>query len=179
MVSMKKKKSTVSQFQKDPIEPFIFPTAKVLILGTFPAPAARESGFYYAHPTNRFWPVLAELFDEPVPGTIEERKAFLRRHHIALWNVCGACKIDGSKDSSIKEPVINNIAERVKGTDIKYIFTSGKVAGKLYRKYCMAETGIKDVYLPSTSAVNRPNYSFDKLVEAHKVILNCLEREGI
>lgn len=163
------------KFQEDPIEPFIFPEAKVLILGTFPAPKARESGFYYAHPTNRFWPVLADLFNEEVPQTIEERKAFLVDKKIALWNVCHACYIDGSKDSSITDPVINDIAGFIEGTNIDTIFTSGKIAQKLYRQYCMESTGIEDIYLPSTSSINQRNFPYPKLLETHKKILEYLD----
>lgn len=161
-------------YEKDPIEPFVYPEAEILILGTFPAPKARETGFYYAHPTNRFWPVLSELFQEEIPDTNEEKKAFLKRHKIALWNVCGECYIEGSKDSSIKDPVINDVAGKIKDTNIKMIFTSGKLAQELYRKHCMQEAGIEDIYLPSTSSINQRNFPFEKLLEAHKIILEYL-----
>lgn len=162
------------KYEVDPITPFIFPEAEILILGTFPAPKARESGFYYAHPTNQFWPLMAKLFDTEIPSTIEARKAFLKEKKIALWNICGACYIDGSKDSTITEPKINDIASAIKGTNIKQIFTSGKVSQKLYREHCMKETGIKDIYLPSTSSINKRNYPFDKLLNCHKIILEYL-----
>lgn len=41
--------------------------SKILILGTIPSPKSREMGFYYGHPRNRFWKVLAQLLDEPFP----------------------------------------------------------------------------------------------------------------
>ncbi len=160
--------------QIDPIKPFIYPEAKVLILGTFPAPKARESGFYYAHPSNRFWKVMASVFDEGVPETIEQRKDFLRQRKIALWNMIHACSIDGAKDSSIKDIQINDIARAISKTQIKQIFTSGRLASKLYRQNAMAETGIKDIYLPSTSGANRANFTFEQLVDEHKKILEFL-----
>lgn len=161
-------------YEVDPITPFIYPEAEILILGTFPAPVARQTGFYYANPSNYFWRVLASVFEEETPESIEDRKAFLKRHKIALWNVCHACLIDGAKDSSISQVEPNDIAGSIKETNIKTIFTSGKLAGKLYRKYCYEDAKLEDIYLPSTSAANRPNYSFDAMVEAHKQILEYL-----
>ena len=163
-----------SKFEIDPIKPFIYPEAKVLILGSFPAKKARESGFYYAHPSNQFWNVMAEVLGSDYPETIEERKALMRKNNIALWNVCSKCSIIGSKDASIKDVVPNDLAKKLKGTQINKIFTTGKVAGKLYKKYCFDSVGIEDVYLPSTSAVNRPNFGFDSLVEHYKQILKYI-----
>lgn len=160
--------------QVDPIEPFVYPEAKVLILGTFPAPKARETGFYYGNPSNYFWKVMAEIFESEFPETIEDRKKLMKDNHVALWNVCHSCMIDGAKDSSISDIEPNDIASAIKNTNIKMIFTSGKLAGQLYRKYCYDDIKIEDIYLPSTSAANRPNYPFEKMVEEHKKILEYL-----
>ena len=35
--------------------------SRALILGTWPSPKSREMAFYYGHPQNRFWPLLAAL----------------------------------------------------------------------------------------------------------------------
>ena len=67
--------------------------SKILILGTIPSPKSREMGFYYGHPRNRFWKVLAQLLDEPFPETVDERKAMLKKHGIALWDVLASCEI--------------------------------------------------------------------------------------
>ena len=47
----------------------------VLILGSFPSVKSREQQFYYGHPRNRFWKVIAELCNEPVPESIADKKA--------------------------------------------------------------------------------------------------------
>ena len=65
---------------------------QVLILGSIPSPKSREQGFYYGHPRNRFWPVLAALFGEEAPETVDERRSFLIRHRIALWDVLASCE---------------------------------------------------------------------------------------
>lgn len=42
--------------------------SRALILGTWPSPKSREMAFYYGHPQNRFWPLLAALTGEPLPA---------------------------------------------------------------------------------------------------------------
>ena len=83
----------------------------VLILGSFPSVKSREQQFYYGHPRNRFWKVIAELCNEPVPESIADKKALLHRHHIALWDVIAECDIKGSSDSSIRNVIPNDISQ--------------------------------------------------------------------
>lgn len=155
------------------IKPFIQKDSKILILGTFPSPKSREFGFFYGHPRNRFWMVLSKLFNEKCPESIEEKKAFLEKHKIALWDVIGSCVITGASDSSIKDPVPNNIEKAIKGTDIKQIFTTGQKANSLYKRFCQKETGIEAIALPSTSPANAAA-NLESLLEKYKVILSYL-----
>ena len=76
--------------------------SEILILGSFPSVKSREMQFFYGHPQNRFWKVMAQVLDEKVPQTIPEKKEMLLRHHIALWDVIASCDIAGSSDSSIR-----------------------------------------------------------------------------
>lgn len=158
---------------KHTVEPVIFPKAKVLILGTFPSPKSREVGFFYGHPQNRFWKVLAGLFSEEVPRTVEEKKAFLYQHDIALWDTLASCTITGASDSSIKDPVPNDIATAIKDTDIKAIFTTGQKAYQLYNKYIKSSTGIEAISLPSTSPANCA-MNLETLLSKYRVILEYL-----
>ena len=87
-----------------PLKPIFDERSRALVLGTIPSPASRTAGFYYGHPQNRFWKVLAALFAEPEPRTIEERTAFLVTHGIALWDVLSSCTIEGASDASIAQP---------------------------------------------------------------------------
>lgn len=128
--------------------------SKVLILGSIPSPKSREQGFYYGHPRNRFWSVLAAVFGEERPETIPEKKAFLHRHHIALWDVLASCTIRGASDASIADAVPNDLEELLKKTRVRSIFTTGGTASGLYRKYCFSKTGLLDIRLPSTSPAN-------------------------
>ena len=84
--------------------------SRVLVLGTMPSPKSREAGFYYAHPQNRFWRVLPALYGEPpLIGNITAQQDFLTRRHIALWDVLASCEIEGASDSSIRNPVPNDM----------------------------------------------------------------------
>ena len=144
--------------------------SRVLLLGSIPSPKSREQGFYYGHPQNRFWKVLAAVLGESVPETIPQKKAMLKKHHIALWDVLESCTIVGASDTSIEDAVPNKISELVKATRVERIFCTGATAHKLYQKYCAADVGIDAERLPSTSPANCA-VSFEKLVEAYRRIL--------
>lgn len=128
--------------------------SEVLILGSIPSPRSRKQGFYYGHPQNRFWKVMAAVLEEPLPETIDEKKAMLLKHHIALWDSLEECDIAGASDSSIKNPVPTDIPALIKKTKIQKIFTTGAAAQKYYDKYQFPLTGIPAVKLPSTSPAN-------------------------
>ena len=145
--------------------------SRILILGTMPSPKSRELGFYYSHPRNRFWTVLAKIFGEEVPKTPEERKNFALRHKIALWDVLKECDIEGASDSSIKNTVPNDISIILNSADIKAVFTTGAAAAKFYKKFIEPETGVSAIALPSTSPANA-KVKFEELVEEYKIILN-------
>ena len=93
-----------------PISPVYDGESHILILGSFPSVVSREEGFFYGHPKNRFWLVLAEVFSDKVPASVAEKKEFLLRHHIAVWDVIASCDIRGSSDSSIKNVIPNDIS---------------------------------------------------------------------
>lgn len=147
-----------------PILPFYDDNSNILILGSFPSVKSREQMFFYGHPQNRFWKVIAAVFDEKVPETVPEKKAFLKKNHIALWDVIGSCDIEGSADSSIENVVANDISVILNNAKIRGIFVNGKTAEKYYKKYIEPQTGIQALCLPSTSPANAA-WSVDKLVK--------------
>lgn len=146
------------------IQPVFNQTSKILILGSFPSVKSRESHFFYGHPQNRFWKVLAGVLTEPVPETISEKKDFLLKNHIAVWDVIESCDITGSSDSSIKNVVPNNLKQILDCAPISQIITNGNVSTKLYEKYCLKETGRGALKLPSTSPANAA-FSLERLIE--------------
>ena len=140
--------------QVHPFDPIYDEDSRILILGTFPSVKSREVQFYYGHPRNRFWKTLAAVLQDEIPQTVEEKIRFLKTHHIALWDTCAACDIDGSADATIRRTVPNDIRPILKTADIRAIFCGGKTAGRLYEKHIFPQTGIPAIVLPSTSPAN-------------------------
>ena len=154
-------------------EPVYDKDSEILILGTLPSVKSRENNFYYGHKQNRFWKVLATLLKEPVPDTIEEKKAVLLAHRIALWDVIQSCDIKGSSDSSIKNVQPTDIGMILEKTNMTQIYANGNKAGQLYKRYQFPVTGIEATVLPSTSPANAA-WSLARLCEAWKTILHDL-----
>lgn len=173
--------------------------SRVLILGTMPSPKSREAEFFYMHPQNRFWRVLPTVFGEQFvyanDGTqkdesahnaidrnapsreavISERRDFLLRHHIALWDVLSSCEIHGAADSSIKNAVPNDFHELFKRSHIRRVFCTGKTAFNLWEKFCANEYEVRynltSECLPSTSPANAA-WSVERLITAYKTIVD-------
>jgi len=152
------------------LEPVYDGESTILILGTMPSVASRETGFYYSHPQNRFWQVLSAVFDEPLPYTNEQKKKLVLGRGIALWDVLASCEIDGSEDSSIRKPVANDFSALLAGSAIRTVYTTGEKAASLYRKLCRSSTGFDAIPLPSTSPANRGRYPLNTLIEIYSVL---------
>ena len=185
---MARQKSTAAEREKQipvshPIPPVWNSESRVLILGTMPSPKSREAGFFYMHPQNRFWSVMAEVFGESfahpnktpdLSAAITERRSFLLRHHLAMWDVLASCEITGASDSSIKNAIPNDFTEILQNSQIGHIICTGKTAFNLWQKHCSAK--YKECFkltvhsLPSTSPANA-QWSKEKLLEEYKVIL--------
>ncbi len=159
-------------FITHPIPPFYQADSRILILGSFPSVKTRESGFFYGHPQNRFWKVAAAVFADAVPVSVEEKRAFLMRHHIAAWDVIASCTIEGSSDSSIRDVTPNDLRPVLADSAVTQIYVNGRTAEKMYQKYTQPLLGRPAVCLPSTSPANAA-WSLEKLTEAWQRI-----REG-
>lgn len=158
-----------------PLKPIYNSNSKVLILGTMPSVKSREVGFYYGHPKNRFWKTLSLVFDEEIGESIEERTNFLLNHNIALFDVLKSCDILSSSDTSIKNPIPNDLLPIINSSKIEYIFTTGKKAYELYMKYCYKKTNIEAICLPSPSPANCPKGIEEKLFNEYSQIKNSLK----
>jgi hypoxanthine-DNA glycosylase len=154
--------STVHSF-----EPISNEFSRILILGTMPSVQSRKANFYYSHPRNRFWPILAECFRQQVPQSIEDKMKLLLENGIALWDVLASCEIHGSDDSTIRKPVYNDIATFVSGRPIGKILCNGK---KAYGFCLHLNLSVPILYLPSTSPANAA-WSMERLTEAWKAEL--------
>ena len=152
-----------------PFPPLYDEYSRVLILGSFPSVKSREQKFFYGHKQNRFWKVTAAIFGENAPETIEEKRSFLLRNHIALWDVIASCRIEGSSDASIRDVVPNDLSPILETADIRKIYCNGTKSCELYQKYIEPVTGRKAEKLPSTSPANAA-VSVDQLIQKWKVI---------
>ena len=152
-----------------PIPPVYDENSRVLILGSFPSVKSREQGFFYGHPQNRFWRVLAAVYRDEVPLTVPDRRAFLLRHGVALWDVLAACEIRGSADATIRAAAPNDLGPILAGAPIRAVFANGQTAGKLYRTYLEPLTGRPALVLPSTSPANAA-WTLERLIEAWEVV---------
>ena len=173
-----------------PIPPVWNEQSRVLILGTMPSPKSRQSGFFYMHPQNRFWSVMSEVFGEEfefpnkvlgagttettITAAISERRAFLLRHKLAMWDVLAACKIEGAADSTIRDAVPNDFAQIFENTRIHDVFFTGKTAYELWKKYCASKYeqryNLSAHCLPSTSPANA-QWKLENLLQVYKKIL--------
>lgn len=152
-----------------PFPPLYNKDSKILILGSFPSVKSREQMFFYGHPQNRFWKVLSAVFNSKLPETIEEKKQFLLKHGIALWDVIASCEITGSSDSSIKNVKVNDLSIIFKEADIRQIFVNGRTAEKYFKKYTKDKIKRDALCLPSTSPANAA-WSLDELCKKWSVL---------
>ena len=156
-------------FQTHPFDPVFDKNSRILILGSFPSVKSREINFFYGHPQNRFWKVLSRLLNETEPKTVDEKKAFLLRNHIALWDTIASCEIENSADSTIENVKPNDIGIILNEADIRAIFTNGQTSWKYYHRYIEPVVNIKATALPSTSPANAA-WTVDRLCEAWQII---------
>lgn len=155
-----------------PIPPVFNRESRILILGSFPSVKSREGCFFYHHPQNRFWKVLAGVFEQPVPGTIEEKIEFLLTNKIAVWDTIASCRITGSSDSSIKDVVPTDLNQILSEAKITQIYCNGGTSYKYFRKYQEKTTGFTAIALPSTSPANAA-WSLERLKNEWAVIRNA------
>ncbi len=153
-----------------PIKPICDENSKILILGSFPSQKSREQMFFYGHPQNRFWRVLANVFGQDIPESVEDKTRFLLSNNIALWDVIASCDIIGSSDSSIKNVVANDLSLILSAANIERIFVNGKTAEKYFNRYTKQIIGRDAVCLPSTSPANAA-WGLEKLVSAWRIII--------
>ena len=153
------------------LEPIYNNNSKVLILGSMPSVKSREENFYYAHPRNRFWKTLSKVYNEE----ITDKKEFLLKHKIALFDVIKECDIEASSDSTIKNVVPNDLSEILENSKIEAIFTTGTKAYSLYQKYIYPKTNIKAIPLPSTSPANSKKDIVNILIKEYSIIKKYTE----
>ncbi len=157
------------------ISPVYDSRSRVLVLGSLPSPKSREVGFYYGNPQNRFWRVMAALWDEEVPEGTAARRDFCLDHRVALWDVVASCQIVGASDASIRDAVPNDVGRILASADVRGIFCTGGTAGRLYRRLLEPTLGVPCTVLPSTSPANA-RWSLEELVRAYAPVRQAAEK---
>ena len=152
-----------------PFPPLFDENSHTLILGSFPSVRSREALFFYGHPQNRFWKLIAALYGEEVPKSIEEKRSLILRHNLALWDSIKSCTITGSSDSSVKDVVPNNLGGILCNSKVDRIFCNGALSHKIYMKYIYPTTKIEAIKLPSTSPANAA-FSLERLMGEWSII---------
>ena len=150
--------------------PIIGENPTILILGSMPSVKSLEEQEYYAHPTNRFWRILGELYSFEFTS-YNDKINFLKMHQIALWDVIASCEREGSLDSQIKHVCPNDIIEILRNNPtIHTIYCNGRKAYELLSKHFPELKSITKA-LPSTSSANQSK-SYSLILEEWSVIHN-------
>lgn len=132
-------------------EPVYAPDARVMIVGSMPSVKSLEDAQYYAHPRNAFWPILFEVFGEEATRDYEAKKALIRSHGLALWDVAGVCEREGSLDSAMRGVQYNDFAALYEACPhIHTVLCNGGTAHALFLKSGFAG-GRRVIRMPSTS----------------------------
>ena len=152
-----------------PFGPLFSRESRVLILGSFPSVKSREQNFFYGHPQNRFWKVIAALYGRETPTGIPEKKELILSHGLALWDSIASCVITGSSDASIRDVRANDLRIILDHSRIERIYCNGRKSHEMYCRYILPDLGREAVCLPSTSPANA-QWSLEKLIEAWSVI---------
>lgn len=166
--------SNLTRAVGDSIKPFWHPDSRILILGSFPSIETRDAGFFYGHPSNRFWKVLSKVLSDDFPSisdpsAIKIKQKLLQKHHIALWNLVAECDIRNSEDDSIQNERLNDISVIIKNSSVSHIFINGFNNIQYFHRVCRDSRAIPYTVLPSTSKANQW-FDDDQLIEAWKII---------
>ena len=150
-----------------PFKPIFDKNSQILILGSFPSVASRQRGFYYSHAQNRFWRVLAGVFDAAIPQNVDEKIEFLLKRKIAIYDAAISCEIVGSSDSKMTRIIPANLEPIFAGSNIIQVFANGSKAHEICEKFLkeriLQATSKNAVKLPSTSSANA-KFSLEALI---------------
>ncbi|MEK9804096.1 MAG: DNA-deoxyinosine glycosylase [Curvibacter sp.] len=153
------------------LPPVLGKGTRLLVLGSFPGVASLQAQQYYGHPQNQFWRILQALWpDDPLPSRAHyaDRCAWVLDHGLGIWDVYASCEREGSLDSAIRNPVVNDFAAlRARCPHLRLIAHNG---GESFRhaKSVRAALDVEHfplVQLPSTSPANA-SWRFERKLAA-------------
>ncbi|MGO3307397.1 MAG: DNA-deoxyinosine glycosylase, partial [Sphingobacterium sp.] len=128
---------------KKSFPPIIAHDPRVLILGSLPGDRSLIENQYYAHPQNRFWPMMTAFLNGNHDANYNERVDLLQKNGICLWDVCKSAKRAGSMDTDILQEVPNDIALLLdQYPSISSILFNGQKAQQLFDRHHRRRTDI-------------------------------------
>ncbi len=160
------------------LPPLVSPQTRLVILGSFPGAASLAARQYYGHPRNHFWPILQAIWPSS-PGIIcassyQIRSDWLLSKGLGLWDVYEGCEREGSLDSRIRGPVLNDLAGlRKLCPNLVAIAHNGGESFKHARH--AQQLGLPVHRLPSTSPANA-SWSFERKLAAWREVF---EQHGL
>lgn len=135
---------------------------RVLVLGSMPGAASLQAAQYYAHPRNRFWPLMAALTGIDAGLAYDARMRAVQSAGVGLWDVIGACERRGSLDAAIVRgsEVPNALAELIERLPVlAAVACNGGTAHAAFLRFIQPQLGARAAplavwSLPSTSPAN-------------------------
>jgi hypoxanthine-DNA glycosylase len=160
------------------LPPLVCSRTRLLILGSFPGMASLAAQQYYGHPQNQFWKILQAIWPSSAIGTgassYQIRSDWLLSKGVGLWDVYAGCEREGSLDSSIRKPVVNDFSELLRLCPaLQAIAHNGGESFKHARHTQLL--GLPVYRLPSTSPANA-SWSFDRKLAAWREVF---EKHGL
>lgn len=155
------------------LPPAVTSQTRLLVLGSFPGATSLARQQYYAHPQNAFWKILQAIWPSSPcitsADSYEKHINWMLEKGIGLWDVYASCEREGSLDSAIREPQVNDLAElQRRCPDLRLIGHNG---GESFRHARHSRTlGLPVVRLPSTSPAHA-SWSFERKLAAWREVV--------
>jgi hypoxanthine-DNA glycosylase len=151
------------------LAPVIARHTRLVVLGSFPGVASLVAQQYYGHPRNHFWPLLSALWGvDLVAMPYAQRLAELKARGLGVWDVYAACRREGSLDSAIAQPQLNDLASLMRrAPHLRAIAHNGGESARAMR--ITRTLGVPVYRLPSTSPANA-SWSFDRKLAAWREV---------
>lgn len=163
------------------LAPLVSPTTRVLVLGSFPGVKSLQLQQYYAHPQNRFWPILQQLWPQagwPPDGDYARRCACALAQGLGIWDVYASCEREGSLDSAIRKAQLNDFPGLLRQCPL--LTGIAHNGGESFRharavEQSLAHAGLAGRVqihpLPSTSPANA-SWTFERKLAAWRAVMH-------
>lgn len=154
------------------LPPLVSRQTRLLILGSFPGAASLAARQYYGHPRNHFWPILQAIWpSSPIDigaSSYQIRSEWMLVRGLGLWDVYASCEREGSLDSSIRSPVLNDLASlKERCPELTAIAHNG---GESFKHAAHTRPlGLPVYRLPSTSPANA-SWRFERKLAAWREV---------